>query len=216
MTESILTSIRNTYKGIQGFLDERSRRVWAATETESLGRGGISAVSATTGIGRRSIRKGIHELHLAHSLPLDRLRRPGGGRKKSIVKDTPLLQALDALAEPVTRGDPERPLRWTCQSGRTLAAELRLQGHPVRHHTVGRLLKQMDYSLQSNRKTREGQDHPDRNRQFESIHQQVKKFMKQKQQVLSVDTKKKENLGNFSNKGRSYRKKKTPVILVAL
>jgi hypothetical protein len=191
--------------------DERSRRVWAAAEAASLGRGGISAVSLATGIGRRSIRNGIQELHSDHPLPFGRIRCSGGGRKKSTAQDTTLLQSLDALVEPVTRGDPERPLRWTCQSGRTLAAELRLQGHPVSHHTVGRLLKQMDYSLQSNRKTREGQDHPDRNRQFEYIHQQVKKFMKQKQPVLSADTKKKENISNFSNKGRSCRKKKRPV-----
>ncbi|MDR2642170.1 MAG: ISAzo13 family transposase [Planctomycetaceae bacterium] len=211
MESSIITTIRKKYKGIQSIFDERSRRLWAATEATGIGRGGISAVSLATGLCRRSIRLGLQELDAVSPLPSSMIRQPRGGRKKCTDKDKTLLKALDALVEPLTRGDPTRPLRWTCKSERTLAAELQAQGHQVGRETVGHLLKQMDYSLQSNRKTREGQNHPDRNSQFEYIHQQCKKFIRQKQPVLSVDTKKKENLGNFSNKGRSYRNKKNPV-----
>lgn len=212
MKKEVVQTIGVKYNRVQNFLDERSRRIWAASEAESIGYGGISAESTATGLCPRSIRRGLDELQSSSPLPVGSIRHPGGGRKRCTDKDKTLLKSLDALVEPFTRGDPMKPLRWTCKSERTLAAELQAQGHQVGRETVGNLLKQMDYSLQSNRKTREGNDHPDRNRQFEYINKQVKKFMRQKQPVLSVDTKKKENIGNFSNKGRSYRKKGCPIM----
>jgi len=190
-------------------LNERSRRRWAAVEASSLGWGGASAVAAATGMSRNTIRKGMRELREGgagrETETSGRIRRPGGGRKRLSQKDPGLLKELESLVEPVTRGDPVSPLRWTCKSTRKLAKELRRRNHAVSHNTVARLLRESGYSLQGNRKTKEGTDHPDRNSQFEYINQQVNAFQKRGQPVISVDTKKKELVGNFKNGGREWK-----------
>jgi hypothetical protein len=191
-------------------LDERGRRMVAATEALQLGHGGISQVSRACGLSRVTITKGIRELD-AEPLPSGRVRRPGAGRPRLVTQDPGLPGALEGLVEPLARGDPESPLRWTCKSTRALAAELRAQDHPVSHEKVAQLLRDLDYSLQGNRKTEEGRHHPDRDAQFEYINQQVSRALAACRPVISVDTKKKELIGNFDNKGRQWRKKKSPV-----
>lgn len=191
-------------------LDERARRRWAATEARSLGRGGIVAVSQATGICDRTIRKGIRELESDQSLEPGRQRRPGGGRKRRTEEHPGLAQALDRLVDPVTRGEPTSPLRYTCKSTSTLAAALATQGYEVSPSTVGRLLKAQGYSLQSNRKTREGTQHPARNAQFEHINRRVRARHRRSEPAISVDTKKKEPLGNLKNPGKSYEPKGRP------
>jgi len=175
--------------------------------------GGISCVSQATGISRTTILAGIRELKAqasAESAPSLALRRPGGGRKLLVETDPELWNALDALVDPMTRGHPESPLRWTCKSTRNLAQELCRQGHPVCDRTVAGLLQAAGYSLQANRKTREGKDHPDRNAQFEYISQQVQRVQKRGQPVVSVDTKKKELVGDFKNPGQEWRPESHP------
>lgn len=167
------TIIKEKYEKLRAVMTERSRRLWAATEAQALDRGGISAVSRATGINRNTIRKGIRELESPESLAPDRVRRPGGGRKSTLELDPSLKEDLESLIEPGTRGDPESPLRWTCKSVRKLAAELKAKGHRISHTAVAALLHDMGYSLQANRKVREGGDHPDRNAQFEKIDRQV-------------------------------------------
>jgi len=184
--------------------------LFAAAESEAIGRGGISAVSAATGISRRVIREGIKELHARRTQPEGRLRRPGGGRKQAVEEDPSLLVDLEKLLEPVTRGHPESPLRWTCKSVRKLAEELQHQGHRTSYRSVARLLEQLDYSLQANRKTREGSGHPDRNAQFEYLYRKVQHFQRRGQPVISVDTKKKERIGDFKNQGQEWRPKGEP------
>ena len=191
-------------------LDERGRRMVAASEARQLGYGGISQVSRACGLSRVTISKGIRELD-AEPLPPGRIRRAGAGRPRLVTLDPGLPRALEALVEPLARGDPESPLRWTCKSTRTLATELRAQDHPVSHEKVAQLLRGLDYSLQGNRKTQEGHDHPDRDAQFEYINEQVRRALAAGRPVISVDTKKKELIGNFDNKGRQWRKKKSPV-----
>ena len=182
------------------------RRQWAATEAQTFGRGGVSAVSSATGMSRNTIRKGLVELAVRKKHPrapvAARLRKEGGGRKRLSETDSGLVQALDRLIEPSTRGDPMSPLRWTCKSTMNLAEELTRAEHPVGARTVGAMLKQSGYSLQANRKTREGSSHPDRNAQFEYINRQVMAFQKRQQPVISVDTKKKELVGEFKNRRR--------------
>jgi hypothetical protein len=190
-------------------LDERSRRMVAASEALHLGRGGISQVSRACGLSRVTISKGIRELD-GPPLPSGRIRRAGAGRPGLLKLDPGLPQALDALVEPLARGDPEAPLRWTCKSTRTLAAELRAENHPVSHEKVAQLLRRMDYSLQGNRKTEEGRDHPDRDAQFGYINEQVRRALAAGRPVISVDTKKKEVIGNYENKGRQWRKRGAP------
>jgi hypothetical protein len=189
-------------------MDERLRRQWAAAEARELGRGGVTAVARATGMSRTTITAGHHEL----VLPLKqrrqealRVRRPGGGRRSLAETDPHMLTALEALVEPVTRGDPESPLRWTCKSTAKLAAELTRQQHPVSDRTVAALLIQAGYSLQANRKTREGTGHPDRNAQFEYLNGSVRRFHRRGQPAISVDTKKKELVGDFKNGGREWR-----------
>ncbi|MDR2168550.1 MAG: ISAzo13 family transposase, partial [Planctomycetaceae bacterium] len=211
MTDEIISKIFECYNSIFPYLDERGRRMWIATEARSLGRGGINALHKITGVSRKTIRLGIKKLDNPIELPRGYCRQPGGGRKKITVTDQQLLSALNNLIDPTTRGDPESPLRWTCKSLRQLANELQAQGHKVGITTIRKLLKQQGYSLQANSKTREGINHPDRNEQFEYIYKQVKQHIARKQSVISVDTKKKENLGNYSNKGREYQPKKHPV-----
>src|SRR5215472_5542855 len=193
--------VRNRFRSLQKHLDERARRLFAAAESEAIGRGGISAVSAATGISRRVIRQGKKELHARAGKLEGRLRRPGGGRKRTVAEDPSLLVDLERLLEPVTRGDPESPLRWTCKSVRKLAEELERQGHATSYRSVARLLDELGYSLQANRKTREGSSHPDRNAQFEYLYAKVRGFQRAGQPVISVDTKKKEQVGDYKNPG---------------
>lgn len=190
-------------------LDERARRLFAASEARQLGHGGVSLVSRVCGLSRVTITKGLQELEEA-PLPPGRVRRPGGGRPTVLARDPDLPQQLEALVEPLTRGDPESPLRWTSKSTRALAAELAAQDHRISHEKVAQLLRQMDYSLQANRKTAEGADHPDRDAQFLYINDQVRRALAAKRPVISVDTKKKEILGNYQNSGRQWRPAKTP------
>src|SRR3954449_1124208 len=168
-----LTGIAQRFKAVQAVLDERSRRLVAAAESAAIGRGGVSAVCRATGMSRQVIRQGMAELSESAVYPPGRVRRPGGGRKKTTAQDPTLLRDLEWLVEPVTRGDPESPLRWTCKSLRKLAEELREQGHTVSQRVVANLLRTLEYSLQGNRKVLEGNQHPDRNAQFEYLNAQV-------------------------------------------
>jgi hypothetical protein len=190
-------------------LDERARRLFAASEARQLGHGGVSLVSRACGLSRVTITKGLHELE-EPPLPAGRVRRPGGGRPSLVVRDPALLHRLEALVEPLMRGDPESPLRWTSKSTRGLAAELAAQHYPISHEKVAQLLRQLDYSLQGNRKTEEGADHPDRDEQFLYINEQVRRALAAKRPVISVDTKKKELLGNYQNAGRQWRRATFP------
>lgn len=202
--------IRNKYVAIASDLDERGRRRWAAAEARSLGRGGIAAVSQATGISDRTIRNGIHELEDVDALPSDRQRRLGGGRKSREQEQPNLVEDLESLVDPSSRGDPMSPLRWTCKSTRVLADELGSQGYQVSASKVRQLLKASGYSLQSNRKTREGKQHPDRNQQFEHICRRVRARQRRGEPAVSVDTKKKEVLGKLKNAGKTYRPKGRP------
>lgn len=204
------TQIREKYMRLRPVLTERSRRIWAATEAQALGRGGVSAVSRATGIHRNTIMKGLRELESPETLPPERVRRPGGGRKRSSIIDPSLMGDLDHLIDPLTRGDPDSPLRWTCKSVRKLAAELKRRGHEVSHTVVAGLLHEMGYSLQANRKVREGKNHPDRNEQFERISRKVRHRLSRHQPAISVDCKKKELVGDFKNSGREWRPKGRP------
>ena len=190
-------------------LDERSRRLFAASEARQLGRGGISLVSRACGLSRVTITKGLRELEEA-PLPPGRVRRAGAGRPLLELRDPDMADRLDALVEPLSRGDPESPLRWTSKSTRMLAAALTGEGHRISHETVAQVLRSMGYSLQANRKLEEGADHPDRDAQFQFINEEVRKALAAKRPVISVDTKKKELLGNYANAGRQWRKAGTP------
>lgn len=192
------------------FLDERARRLVAASEAKSLGFGGISKVSRASGLSRKAIAKGIDELESGEDIDLGRIRRVGAGRKRVTVSDPKLSGALTDLIEPNTRGDPESPLRWTCKSTRTIARQLSKSDHPVSHTKVAQLLHEQNYSLQSNRKTEEGDGHPDRDAQFHHINKLVKRAMRAKEPVISVDTKKKELLGNYDNAGQQWLPAKQP------
>lgn len=203
--------IRDKYLAIVSELDERGRRRWAAAEARSLGWGGVSAVALATGISDRTIRNGIIELDGPEVLDPSRQRRPGGGRRSREDEQPELKEALEALVEPVTRGDPITPLRWTCKSTRGLADELEFQGFLVSSTKVGSLLKSEGYSLQSNRKTIEGKQHPERNAQFEYIARRVKARHRRGEPAISVDTKKKEPLGKMKNPGKTYRRKGQPI-----
>jgi hypothetical protein len=209
---AMIERIRVKFHTITPVMDERSRRQWAAAEAMQLAWGGVTSVAAATGLSRTTITQGIRQLkaRAAGDDPGPRIRRPGGGRKPLVNTDPGLAAALDALVEPVTRGDPESPLRWTCKSTRKLAEELRRQKHPVGERTVAALLREAGYSLQANRKTREGSAHPDRNAQFEYIDGQVRRLQKRGQPVVSVDAKKKELVGNFKNAGREWRPRGKP------
>ncbi len=184
----------------------------AANEALQEGYGGISRVSRACGLSRVTITKGIDELDEAPIAP-GRIRRPGAGRRRLLVRDPELPRVLEALVEPLTRGDPESPLRWTCKSTRTLAGELTRQHHPVSHEKVAQFLREMDYSLQGNRKTKEGKDHQDRDAQFQYINEQVRRAVATGRPVISVDTKKKELIGDYVNQGRQWRKSKSPDVV---
>jgi Rhodopirellula transposase DDE domain len=210
MDGRIVHWLESKYRGLCDELSEFTRRRWAAVEAVSLGRGGITAVSAATGLAHSTIRCGIRELDAGAALPLERQRRTGAGRKRLAFADPDLKATLAHLVEPDSRGDPQSPLRWTCKSTRRLAKELTAQGHAVGPTTVRHLLKEAGYRLQANRKTREGKSHPDRDAQFRYINRRVKAQQRQGQPAISVDTKKKEPLGNLKNPGQEWRPKGKP------
>jgi hypothetical protein len=197
------------------YLNERQRRLMLATEAQAIGYGGVSAVAQATGASRATIHRGIEELMSASDRDaqdnLGQVRRAGGGRKSLTDHDPMLLKRLDGMVDPMTRGDPESPLRWTCKSTRDLAEALSTPGHPISHQSVAEMLKMQGYSLQANVKTQEGKQHPDRNDQFEYLNKQIVAFMKRKQPVVSVDTKKKELVGVYKNSGREWERGKQPV-----
>jgi hypothetical protein len=206
---TLLDGLRRKYHALSDVLDERSRRQWAAAEARELGWGGISTLARATGLARDTIRTGLRELAHRAAHPDDwpdaRLRRPGAGRKPLTALDPDLRRALDTLVDPATRGDPEAPLRWTCKSTAKLAAELTRRGHPVSPRTVAALLRAEGYSLQANRKTREGNQHPDRDAQFDHLNARVRACQAAGWPVISVDTKKKELVGDFRNGGREWQ-----------
>jgi hypothetical protein len=205
----MIDGIRRKFMALLPVMGERMRRQWAASEAAALGWGGVAAVATATRLARNTIKAGLRELEHRAAHPnepvSDRIRCSGGGRKRLTETDPKLLAALEALVDPMTRGDPKSPLRWTCKSVTKLAKELTRQNHPVTNRTVATLLKEAGYSLQANRKTREGNQHPDRNAQFEYINNQVVTFQRQRQPVISVDTKKKELVGDFRNVGREWQ-----------
>jgi hypothetical protein len=204
-----IEALRARYRRIADFLDERGRRLFAANEALALGRGGVTAVSAVSGIARSTINRGIAELKAGNELG-ERIRRPGGGRKSAVELQPGLLLALEDLIEGAIRGDPQSPLRWVSRSQRNIATALRRQGFVVSQKLVGVLLRALGYSCQANRKTREGTQHPDRNAQFEYINAKVKAALAAGQPAISVDTKKKELVGDFKNGGRELRRKGEP------
>jgi hypothetical protein len=204
------TGIQERFAVLQSLLDERSRRLLAAAESHVIGRGGISAVSNATGVSRQVIRRGMAELKEPAAVMPGRIRRAGGGRKKIVDQDRSLQGDLESLLESTTRGDPEAPLRWTCRSVRNLTAELRRLNHAVSHQVVANLLHELGYSLQANSRANEGSQHPDRNAQFEHLNEKVKWCLARKQPVISVDTKKRELVGDFKNSGRELRPQGDP------
>ena len=212
-----IAEIRSRFKDLARVMDERVTRLWAAGEAKSLGHGGIAAVTEATGILGKRIRHGIRDLaEMKRSPPSEsprqqRVRRPGAGRKLLTETDATLVPDLESLIDPLTRGDPESPLRWTCKSVRKLTEELRVMGHEVGAQKVSELLHELGYSLQGTRKTREGSAHPDRNAQFEHINAQAKAFQRAGEPVVSVDTKKKELVGDFANRGKEWQPAGEPV-----
>jgi hypothetical protein len=205
-----VTAIRQRYLALSPHLDERARRIFAATEAHTAGYGGIAAVSRATGIAASTIGRGLAELAVAAPLVPERVRRPGGGDKKLVQKDPTLLADLMAMVEPDARGDPMSPLRWTCKSLSQLASALVAKGHKIGRSAVGDLLHQQKFSLQANRKTREGENHPDRDAQFAHLNASVRDALADGEPVISVDTKKKELVGDFKNAGRAWRPKGEP------
>ena len=216
VSPELTQALSKKFELLQSELDERSRRLWAATEAIAIGHGGVKAVARATGIAESTIRIGKKELKQGAittktpEIVPRRIRRKGAGRKPLTTQDDSLISALDSLVEPTARGDPMCPLRWTCKSTRKLAQELRRQGHHISHTKVSQLLRSMGYSLQGTRKTKEGSSHPDRNAQFEYIYSRVTSFQKAGQPVISVDAKKKELIGDFANHGREYQPKGRP------
>jgi hypothetical protein len=206
----ILAAVQQRFAVVTPYLSEQSRRIWAAAEATVIGRHGNTIVAEATGLSRTTIIKAQHEVGGSAPPPPERQRRLGGGRKPLTEVDPTLLEDLDRLIDPATRGDPESPLRWTCKSTYHLAEALQRQGHVISQPTVYRLLDTLGYSLQSNRKTEEGTDHPDRDAQFQFIYRQVKRFQRQGQPVISVDTKKKENVGNFAQGGQEWEPQGEP------
>lgn len=205
-----ISNITKRFELLASLFDEREIRMLVAAEAECIGRGGITLVAEATGVSRRRIAQGIKELTQLEDLDKDRVRRKGGGRKAVIEKDSSLVSDLEILLEPCTRGDPESPLRWTSKSLRKLASELTARGHKIAKSALGAILAKMGYSLQANRKTREGSAHEDRDAQFQRISSTASAFLKDGQPVISVDAKKKESIGNFKNGGREYHPKGSP------
>ena len=205
--------LRAKYKALAAELDERARRIWAATEAKAAGRGGIALVSRATGISLSTIARGLKELEAGETAGPGRVRRPGGGRRRLLESDPTLLVDLEGLVEPTASGHPMSPLRWTSKSVRGLADDLRDMGHSVSHQHVANLLREAGYTLQTNRKSREGTRHPDRDAQFRYINDLVRRFQRAGQPVISVDTKKKELVGDFKNQGKTWRPKGRPEIV---
>ena len=205
-----ISSIRERYAALSQHLDERAKRVFAATEAKTAGYGGIAAISRATGIAASTIGRGLKELAAADTLDLGRVRRPGGGGKKRVTQDATLVADLLALVEPDARGDPMSPLRWTCKSLSQLTQALTAMGHRVGRTLVSELLHEQKFSLQANRKTREGESHPDRNAQFNHLNESVRTALAAGEPVISVDTKKKELVGDFKNGGREWRPQGEP------
>src|SRR6516225_334430 len=208
--QRIVRWIEDKFRGLAPELTEPGRRRWAAVEEVSLGHGGIAVVSAATGLAHSTIRRGIAELDTGDGPPPGYERRPGAGRRPTAVSDPGIHRALERLVEPGSRGDPQAPLRWTCKSTRRLARELTAQGHPVGPTTVRHLLREAGYSLQGNRKTREGKGHADRDAQFRYINRRVQTQQRRGEPTVSVVTKKKETLGNLKNPGKTWRPKGRP------
>ena len=204
------TALKNKFASLWPHLDERAKRLFAANEARQYGYGGITAISQACGLSRVTITKALEELDAA-PIQAGRIRQTGGGRLSLVEKNPGLKETLEQLVEPLSRGDPESPLRWTCKSTRSLAEEMKKQNHSISHEKIAQLLRSMDYSLQGNRKTLEGNDHPDRDAQFQHINAVVTKALALGQPVISVDTKKKEMLGNYVNEGRQWRPAKTPL-----
>jgi len=205
--------ITRKYQALSGVLNERQRRLWAATEAIELGHGGVTKVAHATGLSRTTITRGIQELDTGEHLTNERIRREGAGRKKVTVKQPKLLSALDALVEPTAKGDPMSPLRWTTKSTHHLCDALREQGFDISPRQVCRLLHQLEYQLSANRKSLEGGKNPDRNTQFEFINEQTEKFLRRNDPVISVDAKKKELIGNYRQNGRVWRPKGEPELV---
>ena len=209
--EDMIETVRKKFERLAGVLDERGRRVWATVEAEALGYGGQSIVAKATGLSRTTLyHEGLEKAQDPTANHRVRIRAAGGGRKKLIQQEPKLLSALESLVEPTTRGDPESALRWTCRSTRQLAAALKAQGYQIGHQTVASLLDDLGYSLQGNQKTTEGSSHPDRDAQFKYIQRRVEEFQSRGQPVVSVDTKKKEHVGDFKNNGKEWRPKGNP------
>ena len=209
---SVTQALKGKFAVLGPLLDERTRRLWAAAEARSIGWGGVTRVAEATGMSRGTVRAGLKELDSGEpaSARPARLRSPGAGRKALTERDPGLVRALERQLDPVTRGDPMGPLRWTCSSAARLAQRLQSVGHPVSERTVNRLLHELGYSLQANRKTLEGRQHPDRDAQFRRIDRRVRAFQRLGQPVVSVDTKKKELIGAYRNAGREWRPKGRP------
>jgi hypothetical protein len=207
---STLVELKEKFDSVWPLLDERTRRIMAASEARALGYGGVSLVSRVCGLSRKAIAKGICEIEEGSTPGEGRIRQPGAGRKPVTATDPQLVTALEELIDEQTRGDPESPLRWICMSTRAIAKQLGRQRHPVSHTKAAQILHELDYSLQSNRKTEEGKDHPDRDAQFRYINTAVKKHLRQGLPVISVDTKKKELIGNYHNAGKQWLPAKQP------
>ena len=211
--ETTFFTIQSKYQKISPGLNEKNRRLWAATEAKALGRGGVSLVYRATGISRPTINRGIEELEDVKFMQAKSQRQKGGGRKKLTESNPDLLNALDALVDPTSRGDPMSPLRWTSKSTRKLATQLNLQGYKIEYKTVGTLLKKLEYSLQANKKVKEGKSHPNRDAQFHYINQSVMEMHKNGQPAISIDAKKKENIGEFKNNGEELCEKGKPILV---
>jgi len=207
---STFTKLREKFQSVWPLLDERTRRIMAASEAMALGYGGVSLVRRACGLSRKAITKGIGEIEAGSAPGEGRIRRPGAGRKRITVTDPDLVDTLESMIEDQTRGDPESPLRWICKSTRAIAKQLGRQRHRVSHTKVAQILHDLEYSLQSNRKTEEGNDHPDRDAQFRHINAAVKRHLAQGLPVISVDTKKKELIGNYHNAGQQWLPGKRP------
>jgi transposase len=209
--KDVIKKIKKKFDLASSHLNERTRRIWAAIEAKALGYGGITALSTATNLARSTIHIGLEELKSKKQIDVEKIRKPGGGRKNIAEKDKTILSDLEAILEPVTRGDPESVLRWTCKSTKQLANELNKKGYRVSDRKICDLLSDLGYSLQANRKTNEGKSHPDRDAQFLFIYKKVKSFQRAKQPVISVDTKKKELIGSYKNQGKEWSLKKTPI-----
>ena len=207
---SSLAELTGKFHSVWPLLDERTRRIMAASEAMALGYGGVSLVRRACGLSRKAISKGVRDIEVGFAPSEGRIRRPGSGRKPITVSDPRLMETLEEMIDQQTRGDPESPLKWICKSTRTIAEELGRQKHPVSHVKVAQILHELDYSLQSNRKTEEGRDHPDRDAQFRHIGAAVKRCLARGNPVISVDTKKKELIGNYHNAGQQWLPAKQP------